>query len=175
MLLKQLNAKTLNAAIRLKIECWQEELAGKVIHSLDFEETYAFWHEWMGCGKAHDDVRTLLGYFDDDKLVATIFASFAETEDHDNAVEINGLFVEKAYRGQNLSLKLLYEVLTNYQQLGKEAVIVYNHKYAPSNSFYKHFGGTIIKEVTQLSGALIVEVFYFDLNNLLTRIKEKIQ
>lgn len=167
MELAKLNDETLKQAIALKVACWQEELAGKVIHHLDFKEEYAFWKEWMHSADKHQDVRTLIGTFDNEKLVACIFASFAEVEDHENAVEINGLFVNPDYRNQRLSLKLLQAVLEDYHKIGKKAVIIYNHKYAPSNTYYKKLGGKVINTITQLDGQLEIEVFHFDILDFL--------
>lgn len=154
-------------AIKLKCICWQEELAGKVKHELNEKDEYTFWQEWMHEGEKHQDVRTLIGLFEKEELVACAFASFAETEDHPSAVEINGLFVDQAHRNKHLSYKMLTYILPIYKDLNKEAVIIYNHKYAPSNTYYQKLGGKVINTLTQLDGQLEIEVFEFNLEKLL--------
>lgn len=167
MELKHLNDETLKQAIKLKCTCWQEELAGKVKHELNEKEEYDFWQKWMHDGDKHQDVRTLIGIFQEDQLIACAFASFAEIEDHPSAVEINGLFVDQAQRNKHLSYKMLAYILSRYKDLNKDAVIIYNHKHAPSNTYYNKLGGKVINTLTQLDGKLEIEVFEFSLDELI--------
>ena len=169
MKIKPLDKESLKAAIKLKLQCWEEELANRFDYPLNYEEEYAFYERWMRTEKVDNDRRTLLGMFQNGKLIGTIFASFAEVEDHPNACEINGLFVEPDYRGQSISLLLIKEALDVYYQLGKEYVIVYNHKYAPSNAFFRYLGGKVIREEFQLNKQLHVEVFQFSITDLLNK------
>jgi len=129
----------------------------------------------MESAKAHHDVRTLLGVFDEATLVAIIFTSIAEESDHPNAIEINDLFVKESHRGQKLSLKLIDAVLNQYATLGFEAIVVYSHKYAPSDAFYHKLGETVIKTLKQLDDQLIVEVFLFDLNELKQNLQARLK
>ena len=164
-----LTLETLSEAIQLKVVCWQEEINGRFVHHQNYDEEYAFWSEWMQSGKKHQDVRTLLGYYVHDELVGTIFASFAE-DTYPNAFEVNGLWVKKAYRNQQISLKLIKKVLEIYSALEKTKGIVYCHKYAPSNNYYLKYGGKIIASETQMDGKLIVNIFEFALEDWANRI-----
>ena len=168
MIIKDLDQETLKAAIALKVACFQEELAGKLELKLDEDMEYLFYLDWMQKAKAHQDKRTLLGAFIDDVLVGTIFVSYAEVEDDVNACEINGLFVSPDYRNQKIATRLMVDALVNYQD--KEHVIVYNHKYAPSNQFFKALGGKVMREDLQENGKMHVEIFRFSLKDLLNKI-----
>ena len=174
MNIRRLDEKTLKAAIQLKVKSWQEESAGRFDEPLDDREEYDFYRHWMQSEKAHQDRRLMLGVFDNEKLAATLFASFAEVEDDPKAFEINGIFVEKSYRGRQLSLVLIREALIFYQALNKQNMIVYNHKYAPSNAFFHALGGRVIRQDNQLEGRLVVDVFSFDVVTLLNYINRKL-
>ncbi|MFU8787099.1 MAG: GNAT family N-acetyltransferase [Candidatus Izemoplasmataceae bacterium] len=175
MVIRKLDKQTLKDAIRLKVECWQEEINGCFVHHLNYDEEYIFWSNWMDTAQEHNDVRTLLGAFDNTILTGVIFASFAEDAFGSDAIEINGLWVNKDYRGQQISLKLLAEILPFYQNLNKHKVIIYNHKYAPSNDYYKAIGGKIIACDSQLEGRLLVDIFEFNTLDLNHLIREKIK
>ena len=172
MIIKRLNQETLKEAIKLKVDCFQEELAGKLTLSLNYEEEYAFYLDWMQKEKEHQDKRTLLGAFIDEVLVGTIFVSYAEIEDDPRACEINGLFVDPSFRNKRIALTLMFEALSHY--LDKENVMVYNHKYAPSNLFFKALGGKVYREDFQEDGKLHVEVLRFSLKELLDTISKKL-
>ena len=174
MIIKPLDQETLKAAILLKIIAWTEELQGKMENTLDFNQEYDFWLNWMASEQQHNDKRTLLGAFDGDRLMGAIFASFAELEDHHNAVEINGLWVYQEDRGKKISYYLMNAVTTLYLSYGNEACIVYNHHYSKSNTYYKKLGGTVMREDLQEHGQLVVDVFSFDLQKLDRLIQEKL-
>ena len=172
MVIKYLDQNTLKEAIKLKVDCFQEELAGKLTLSLNYEEEYAFYLEWMQKEKEHQDKRTLLGAFKDDVLVGTIFVSYAENGDDPNACEINGLFVDLNYRKKRIAINLMKEALNHY--LDKENVIIYNHKYAPSNRFFKALGAKVYREDFQENGKLHVEVLKVSLKELLVNLINKL-
>jgi len=158
--MREIRDEDMGKVIDLKLECWPEELAGQSKKTLHWQEEYDFWFNWMHTGIEHDDVRTGLGIFDAaNELLAVAFASFAETEDAANGIELNGLWVSPTKRGTGLSLKLLSQLLRYYSTLGKNEVVVYNFQCAPSNAYYKKLGATVMRVDTQLEEKLPVDVF----------------
>lgn len=94
-------------AIEIKGICWPEEIQGKSKIQFDREKEYQFRSKWMISSIENNDDRQLYGAFDQDTLLAVIFASFAEVEDSENGIEINGLWVDPKHRNKGLSLHLL--------------------------------------------------------------------
>lgn len=175
MELKKLSDEQLKSAVKLKIDSWTEELAGVAENDLNVEEEYQFWLTWSQTAEEHHDVRLLYGMFDQETLTGAIFTSFAETYDHPNAIEINGLWVDNHYRNQHISTRLLYHVLKCYQPHQKDVVIVYNHRLSPSQGYYYHLGGKVIRSEYQMDGKLLVDVFLFDAKELFDYLKNKLE
>lgn len=170
--LRRLTESDLEQAIALKIACWPEELAGVVEDTLDFDEEYSFWRDWMQGGEAFDDVRLLIGLFEKDCLLGTAFASFAETSDvASGGIELNGLWVDPGCRGEGISLQLLKYVVQFYKSLDKGycKMVIYNHHFAPSNQYYLKLGAKLIKNVLQMDGLLKVDVFLLDFEEVESR------
>jgi len=157
--IRELRPSELSAAIRLRVDCWQEELAGKVEHELSFEEELDFFTAWAKSEKEYEDRRILLGAFENEKLLGAAFGSFAEEEDGEHAMELNGLWVEEAHRGKGISLMLMETLIQMYRVLVKNQMVAYNHHFAPSNSYYRKLHGEVVRQVEQLDGQLLVDVF----------------
>ncbi len=176
MELKHLYEEDMDQAISLKLACWEEELAGKLVWPLKYQNEFSFWKHWRHNEFEHDDKRTLLGYYQERLLIATGFCSFAKVIDggHD-AIEINGLWVKQSHRNQQLGLSLLYHLITQPAYKACHYVIVYNHHYAPSNDYYKKLNGQVIRVDTQCDGKMIVDVFRFDKKDLIATLKEKLK
>ena len=171
MEIRKLNDNTLKEAVKLKIYSWTEELAGVAYNHLNFDEEYTFWRDWSHTAEENQDVRFLFGMFDQHRLIGAIFTSYAEVFDHHNAIEINGLWVDETYRNQKVSLKLIHHVLKLYEPYKKEVVIVYNHKLSPSNRYYYHLGGKVMRSEYQMDGKLFVDIFHYEYNTLYELIK----
>jgi hypothetical protein len=60
---------------------------------------------------------------------------------------------------------------------GFERVIVYSHHYAPSNTFYRKFGSTVMRQVIQGTppDRLQIDVFVFDFLTLKEVIAQAVQ
>ena len=172
MIIKPLDEKSLKQAIDLKVRAWQEELSGVFEHYLDQAEEEAFYQTWRLEEAKHHDIRLLYGAFKDQRLLGAVFASLADVDDHPNALEINGLWVEKDARLQGISLHLLNSVLT---QSNQEAVILYCHTHAPSYPYYHHLGGKVMKTLTQLEGRLHVSVFVFERTTLISNLSSRLK
>lgn len=171
--IRKLDSETLKDAVILKISCWTEELMGVRENDLSFEEEYPFWLNWMNHSKKDQDHRILLGAFKDQKLVGACFASYAEVSDMKDALEINGLYIDPDYRGYHISYLLLKEVLLEFKTLGMSHVILYNHRLSHSSSYYQKLGGKVIRTDLQMDGCLIVDIYHFDLDELILKIDEK--
>lgn len=167
-----LTTDELASAIKLKIRVWREELAGKVEHELSFEDEMEFFTRWAKSEKEHHDRRILLGAFQEGKLLGAAFGSFAEVEDAENAMELNGLWVEEDHRGKGISLVLLTVLVKAFRDLGKDQMIVYNHHFAPSNEYYRKLGGEVIRQDRQMNGKLLVDVFRIPMENLEKQLNE---
>lgn len=122
----------------------------------------------------YNDDRQLYGAFDQDTLLAVIFASFTEVEDSENGIEINGLWVDPKHRNKGLSLHLLKKIIEYYLDLNKKEIIIFNFHYSSSNSFYKKLGASIIKQTHQLEEKVPIDVFSCDLQDMLNNINQRI-
>lgn len=169
---RALTKDELASAIKLKIHCWQEELAGKVEHELSFEEEMGFYTKWAESEEEHQDRRILLGAFQEGKLLGAAFGSFAEVEDGEEAMELNGLWVEEDHRGKGISLVLLSVLGKAFRDLGKDQMIVYNHHFAPSNDYYRKLRGEVIRQDRQMNGQLLVDVFRISLEKMEKQLSE---
>lgn len=161
-------------AIQLKALCWPEELAGMSDHKLETEEEYSFWFGWMHTGIENNDVRSLIGAFEDDKMLGVAFASFADKEDSPCGVELNGLWVYPDKRGRGVSLMLMSKILEFYETLGLKEIVIYNFHNSSSNSFYKKFGAKVFKTQCQLKEQVLTDVFRCDIVTMKDSMKESI-
>ncbi len=159
--IRELTKDELKQAIELKILCWPEELVGKADKTLDLSEELKFWTKWRDTAKNYDDVRLLIGAFENEKMLGVAFASFAEVEDvaGNKGVELNGLWVYKEHRGRGISLRLISYVLDFFKNINKEKIVIYSFHYAPSNMFYRKFGAIVMKKVKQLERMVVTDVF----------------
>jgi GNAT superfamily N-acetyltransferase len=163
--IKKLTAEDMKEAIQLKVNCWTEELAGKAENTLNYSKELEFWVDWMSSAEENQDVRFLVGAFEDNKMLGVAFASFAETEDiSEKGIELNGLWVYSEQRGRGISLKLIAYILDFYKNMGKDKIVIYNHHFCPSNNFYRKFGADVIRQDEQMGGKLIVDVFLADID-----------
>jgi hypothetical protein len=170
MEIRPLEKTSLKEALKFKVHYWNVELDGVVESKITLDETYDFWSKWMDEAHLHDDKRTLLGAFDQDKVVGCIFLSYAEISDHERAVEINGLWIDQANRKKRISLELLKKGLSYY--IDKEKVIVYNHRFSESNTYYRYLGAELLREDIQDEHTK-VDVFICDLKALMRRLEVK--
>ena len=162
MKLRDLTILEVVAAIDLKVRCWDEELAQKASNTLDFNEEVLEWQTWVQTAEEHQDVRVFVGAFEGTTLLGTAAASYVEDRDNPEAgCELNGLWIETFARGQGLSRQLIEFVLRSFPDCPK--MIVYSHHYAPSNSFYSHLGGRVVRQEWQMEGQLLVDVFEIEL------------
>lgn len=90
------------------------------------------------------------------------FASFiADKDEPQKRVELNELWVFPEHRGKGASLRMILHILDYFIPLGVTRMEVYNLHYAPSNAFYKKFGGQVMAQEYQMDGKLLVDAVGF--------------
>jgi GNAT superfamily N-acetyltransferase len=145
--IRQLTEADMKQAIELKILCWTEELAGKAENTLSVSEELDFWEEWMNTAKENNDIRLLIGAFENEQMLGVAFSSFAESYDiPEKGIELNGLWVYPDQRSRGISLLMLIYIMDFYLAKGMETIVIYNPHYAPSNKFYHKFGAQVSKQ-----------------------------
>ena len=172
--IRELWDKDILEAIQLKALCLPEELAGLSEEKLNIEKEYLFWTNWMHEGIDNNDVRVLLGAFENDKMLGVVFASYAEIEDSTSGIELNGLWVYPEMRGRGISLILLSKILDYYKRLGRKEIIVYNYHHSSSNSFYRKLGAKVFKTELQIDGKVPTDVFKCDIPSMIDYISKSI-
>ncbi len=162
--IRQLTEADMNQAIELKVLCWTEELAGKVENALSFSQELDSWIEWMNTAEENNDIRLLIGAFENEKMLGVAFSSIADSFDiPEKGIELNGLWVYPNHRSRGISLLMMIHTLDFYLAKGMETIVIYNHHYAPSNQFYLKFGAQVSKQEYQMDGRLLVDVFLADM------------
>lgn len=166
IIIRSLKSSEIPEAMKLKIDSWTEELAGKAENNLLLHEEMEFWSTWISRGKEYRDTRLLLGAFENGELLGLAASNIAKYDDIAmNGIELNLLAVQKNHRGRGISLRLILYILNFYLCLGAAKVVIYSHHYAPSNTFYSKFGAEILRKEFQEDGKLEVDVFIMDINN----------
>lgn len=162
--IRELTEADMQQAIELKVLCWTEELAGKAENTLSVSQELDFWINWMHSAQENNDIRLLIGAFENDKMLGVAFGSFAETSDiPEKGIELNGLWVYPDQRNKGISLMMIIHMLDFYLEKGMESMVIYNPHYAPSNGFYRKFGAQVAKQEYQMDGRLLVDVFITDM------------
>ena len=162
--IRELTEFDMKQAIELRISCWTEELAGKVENTLSVSQELNLWLDWMNTAKENNDIRLLIGAFENDNMLGVAFGSFAETYDIvEKGIELNGLWVYPDHRSKGISLMMIIYILNFYLAKGMEKIVIYNHHYAPSNQFYRKFGAQVVKQEYQMDGRLLLDVFLADI------------
>ncbi|MBU3203590.1 GNAT family N-acetyltransferase [Clostridium algidicarnis] len=174
--IRKLTESDMKQAVELRILCWTEELAGKTENVLSPSEELNLWIEWMNAAKENNDIRLLIGAFENDMMLGASFSSFAETFDiPEKGIELNGLWVYTEHRNRGISLKLLKYNFDYYIKNDIEKIVIYNHHYAPSNSFYHKFGAKVIKQLHQMNGQLLIDVFLADIISIKRNIEQSLE
>ena len=164
---RELADSELKAVMRIKAECWTEELAGRGENTIDEQAEYKYFSEWKSSAGECGDIRLLIGAFEGDMLLGAAFASLAEPEDvMKNGIELNGLWVERGHRDRGVSLLLLKFIFDFFIPKGMTKMVVYNHHFAPSNSYYRRFGAQVNRQEHQMGGKLLIDVFICDIDEM---------
>ena len=173
MIIKQLTNENVPKAMELKILCWTEELAGQAENDLVLDKEVEFWTDWLNILDEHNDIRVFIGAFEGNELLGIAAASFVESKyAPQEGIELNGLWVFPEYRGRGISLKMMLYILDVFMPLGVMHMIVYNLHHAPSNVFYKKFGGKVIDQEYQMDGRLLVDIYEFELSDFKMQLEQ---
>ena len=173
--IRELTEADMKQVVELKILCWTEELAGKAENTLSPSEELDFWVDWMHKGQENDDIRLLIGAFENDIILGVAIASFAEAYDIPNkGIELNGLWVYPDHRNRGISLMMFIHLLNFYIEKGMKEIVIYNHHYAPSNEFYRKFGAEVVRQEYQMDGRLLVDIFLADILSLKKNIEQSL-
>ncbi|WP_192929804.1 GNAT family N-acetyltransferase [Alkaliphilus serpentinus] len=171
--IRKLTEDDMQQAMELKVLCWTEELAGRAENTLSVSKERDSWLDWMNTAEEHNDIRLLIGAFENNQMLGVAFASFAETDDiPDKGIELNGFWVYPNQRGKGISLMLLLYVLDFYSKEDMEKIVIYNPHYAPSNQYYQKLGAKVVKQEYQMEGKLLVDVFIADIVPMKMKLKE---
>ena len=167
IIIRELRDIDMRQAIELKALCWPEELGGLSNNKINIDKEIKFWSSWMHEGVENNDVRVLLGAFENEKLLGVTFASFAEIDDIlEHGIELNGLWVYPEHRNKGVSLMLVNRLLSYYKNLGMKQVVIYNLHYSSSNSYYRKYGATVMRIDNQLEEKLPVDVFICNIDEM---------
>ena len=110
--IRPLNATEIVDAMKLKIESWTEELAGKAENTLSFDEDIGYWSDWVVRATQVRDIRILIGAFDENVLVGVAAGSLADFADiAEDGIELNMLSVAKTHRGHGISVDLILYIV----------------------------------------------------------------
>jgi len=174
--IRELTESDMQEAMELKVLCWTEELAGKAENTLSVSQALDFWVDWMFRAEENNDIRLLIGAFENDKMLGVAFSSLAETFDiPEKGIELNGLWVYPDQRNRGISLMMINYILEFYMEKGMENMVIYNPHYAPSNQFYHKFGAQVAKQEYQMDGKLLVDVFLVDMLSMKKNIENSLK
>jgi GNAT superfamily N-acetyltransferase len=173
---RELTEGDMQQAIELKVSCWTEELAGKAENILSVPQELDLWVNWMDTAKENNDIRLLIGAFENDKMLGVAFGSLAETSDiPEKGIELNGLWVYPSQRNRGISLMMTIYILEFFLSKGMKSMVIYNPHYAPSNSFYRKFGAQVSKQEYQMDGKLLVDVFFTDIISMKMNMEDSLK
>lgn len=174
--IRELTEQDMQEAMELKVMCWTEELAGIAENTLSVSKELDFWGNWMNSAQEHDDIRLLIGAFEDDKMLGVAFGSFAEEFDiPEKGIELNGLWVYPEHRGRGISLMLIVHLLDFYLGKSMEKIVIYNPHHAPSNRFYHKYGAQVVKKEYQMDGKLPVDIFVSNIIQMKKSMEESLK
>ncbi|QVK20752.1 GNAT family N-acetyltransferase [Mycoplasmatota bacterium] len=174
MIIRKLNEIEYSLAVELRINFWDEVVAGTVPNPMVKNKELRSMIEWVNTADEHNDIRLLYGAFDNENFMGFAGASIAEESDSQNGIELNYLFVKEEYRGKGVSLKLLIKLLSEFMTDKFTELVVYNFNCSPSNKYYCKLGGKVKKQAAQINGKLLVDIFSFDIGNLNERLKKMV-
>ena len=93
------------------------------------------------------------------------FVNYGKTSDvdFDNCGEIFALYITKKYQGYGYGKKLMNSAILELKKMGFDKMIIGCLKGNPTNDFYKHMGGTYIKDGIYKRLNLKENVYYYDI------------
>ena len=98
----------------------------------------------------------------DDKIVGYLNVGISEEPDYDNCGEIHAIYIIDGYKGYGFGKELINAGINELKSMGCNKMVIGCLKGNPSNEFYKHIGGKLVKERIFEKLQLPENVYYFD-------------
>ncbi len=99
----------------------------------------------------------------DKKIVGVVRYGKSHDEEYDNCGEIFAIYLIKKYHGLGLGKKLFEVARDALKEMGFDKMIIACLKGNPTNSFYKHMGGTYVKDGLFVRLNLPENIYYYDI------------
>lgn len=98
----------------------------------------------------------------DNKVVGFVDVGSTDEMDYDNCGELHAIYIISDYKGQGYGKKLFEAGIQELKKLGYDKMIIGCLNGNPSNEFYKHMGGKLIKTRIFEKLQLPENVYYFE-------------
>ncbi len=98
----------------------------------------------------------------DNKVVGFINVGKSDETEYNNCGEIHALYIIKEYQGNGFSKLLIDAGIKELKKLGCNKMIIGCLVGNPSNKFYEHIGGKLVKQRVFKKLGLLENVYYFD-------------
>lgn len=98
----------------------------------------------------------------DNKVVGFVDVGSTDEMNYDNCSELHAIYIISEYKGQGYGKKLFEAGIQELKKLGYDKMIIGCLNGNPSNEFYKHMGGKLIKTRIFEKLQLPENVYYFE-------------
>ena len=98
----------------------------------------------------------------DDKVVGFINVGPSDETDYDNCGEIHALYIINGYKGYGCGKKLIEAGISELKEMGYDKMIIGCLDGNPTNKFYQHIGGKLIKTRVFKKLQLPENVYYYE-------------
>ena len=98
----------------------------------------------------------------DNKVVGFINVGLPDETEYENCGEIHALYIMKEYQGNGFSKLLINAGIKELKRLRCNKMVIGCLVGNPSNKFYEHIGGKLIKQRVFKKLGLLENVYYFD-------------
>ena len=100
----------------------------------------------------------------DDKVVGFINVGSTDETDYDNCGEIHAVYIINGYKGYGFGKKLIEAGINELKEMNFDKMVIGCLVGNPSNEFYKHMGGKLVKQIpfiVKKSGQELTENIYY--------------
>jgi len=178
LIIREVKPQEVLDTARIYIDCWQrdyrEVVPEEMLNNMSLEQEAEECSQWL---YGNEDLTLLYVAMDDSKMAGYIAASPNTEHPLEYEMEINGLFVERQYRGRGIGLRLMNYMMKELAKRGFAKVLLYNFKDTKSNGFYKSLGGRVVSQQIQRPGGreAVVDIFGWDVAELQNTLGEKLK
>lgn len=96
------------------------------------------------------------------KIVGFVKVGKSNDEDYPSYAQIQAIYILKAYKGKGYGKKLIETAKMEIRNMGYDKMIIGCLEGNPSNNFYTHIGGKLIKKSIFKKLNLPENIYYFD-------------